>query len=145
MKTLFFICPICGNVIHKLSDSGVVPVCCGKPMQVLEPNTVDAAVEKHVPAVYCVDDCLFRVDVGSAPHPMSLDHFIRWIYVETKNGAQLRYLKPSDAPSAYFYCGSDKPLAVYVYCNLHGLWKTTAIRTCPCSSADSMSPDCPMS
>ena len=37
---------------------------------------------------------------------------------------QLRYLTPGQAPKAVFELGSEKPVAVYAYCNLHGLWMT---------------------
>ncbi|MFR5600377.1 MAG: desulfoferrodoxin family protein [Holdemania filiformis] len=36
----------------------------------------------------------------------------------------MRHLTPADAPKAVFEIGEGKPLAVYEYCNLHGLWKT---------------------
>ena len=39
-------------------------------------------------------------------------------------GGQLRYLAPGQAPKAVFELGSEKPVAVYAYCNLHGLWMT---------------------
>ena len=42
--------------------------------------------------------------------------------METENGGQIRYLNPGQAPKAVFELGSEKPVAVYAYCNLHGLW-----------------------
>ena len=51
-------------------------------------------------------------------------HYIQWIFVETENGGQIRYLNPGQAPNAVFELGSEKPVAVYAYCNLHGLWMT---------------------
>ena len=47
-----------------------------------------------------------------------------WIYLETENGGQRRILKPGEEPKATFCIGEDKPVAVYAYCNLHGLWMT---------------------
>ena len=44
--------------------------------------------------------------------------------METENGGQLRYLTPGQAPKAVFELGGEKPVAVYAYCNLHGLWMT---------------------
>ena len=44
--------------------------------------------------------------------------------METENGGQLRALAPGQAPKAVFELGSEKPVAVYAYCNLHGLWMT---------------------
>ena len=57
-------------------------------------------------------------------HPMVDVHHIQWLFVETENGGQLRYLAPGQAPKAVFELGSEKPVAVYAYCNLHGLWMT---------------------
>ena len=55
---------------------------------------------------------------------MTEEHYIQWIYLETENGGQRRAFKPGDTPEATFCTGKDKPVAVYAYCNLHGLWKT---------------------
>ena len=33
-------------------------------------------------------------------------------------------LKPGDDPNVTFSLGDDKAVAVYAYCNLHGLWMT---------------------
>ena len=121
MATKFFKCNTCGNVIIKLVDSRVPVVCCGKPMEELTPNTVDAATEKHVPVVTRIDDNHIKVEVGSVAHPMSEEHHIAFIYVETENGGIRIDLK--DKPEAVVYLGEAKPVAVYEYWNLHGLWK----------------------
>lgn len=51
-------------------------------------------------------------------------HFIKWIYVQTGNGGQRKTLKPGGDPNVTFCLGADKAVAVYAYCNLHGLWMT---------------------
>ena len=122
MATKFFKCKHCGNVIVKTVDSGVPVVCCGEKMEELVANTVDASQEKHVPVVTKIDECTIKVDVGSVAHPMAPEHHIAFIYVETENGGILANLK--DKPEATFCICNDKPIAVYEYCNLHGLWKT---------------------
>lgn len=121
MATKFYKCNICGNVIHKVVDSKVPVVCCGQKMEELVPNTVDASGEKHVPVVTLLGDGRIRVDVGSVPHPMTDEHHIAFIYIETENGGIRVDLK--DQPSAEIFIGDSKPMAVYEYCNLHGLWK----------------------
>lgn len=122
MATKFFRCNHCGNVIIKAVDSGVPVVCCGEKMEELTANTVEASLEKHVPVVTKIDDCTIKVEVGSVPHPMTPEHHIAFIYVETENGGMRIDLK--DKPEAVFCTCADKPVAVYEYCNLHGLWKT---------------------
>jgi superoxide reductase len=93
-------------------------------MQELVPNTVDASNEKHVPVVTKIDDCHIKVEEGSVAHPMLPEHHICFIYVETENGG-LRVDLPHDGkPEAVFCTCSDKPVAVYEYCNLHSVWKT---------------------
>ena len=97
--------------------------CNGAPMKVLTANTTDAAQEKHVPVVE-VDGNKISVKVGSVAHPMTDAHLIEWIYLQTKKGGQHRYLTATDKPEATFFIAEDDtPLAVYEYCNLHGLWK----------------------
>ena len=49
---------------------------------------------------------------------------IQWLYVETAQGGHIRYLHPGEAPRAAFELGDETPVAVYAYCNLHGLWTT---------------------
>lgn len=123
MNAKFYICRRCGNLVEMIHDVGVPVFCCGQKMEPLVPNTVDASGEKHLPVV-TVADGVVTVNVGSADHPMLPEHFIEWVYVETENGGQRKALNPGDAPHVSFCIGSDKPVAVYAYCNLHGLWMT---------------------
>lgn len=123
MKMKFYRCSICGKIIAMVKETNVDTICCGKPMEEIIPNTVDAAKEKHVP-VYEIKDNKVFVTVGSVDHPMEDKHYIEWIAVETSSGNQRKALKPGDKPKACFsLCEGDKVTAVYAYCNLHGLWK----------------------
>ncbi len=123
MATKFYKCRHCGNVIEKIVDSKVPVVCCGEKMEELIPNIVEASEEKHLPVVTRIDDCTIKVEVGSVAHPMLPEHHIAFIYVETENGGIRVNL--SDKPEAVICTCSSRPIAVYEYCNLHGLWKTT--------------------
>ena len=122
MATKFYKCNRCGNVVEKVVDSRVPVVCCGEKMEELVPNTVDASGEKHVPVVTNLGDGRIKVEVGSVHHPMEKEHHIAFIYVETDKGGIRIDLK--DEPVAEVCTCGAKPLAVYEYCNLHGLWKT---------------------
>ena len=122
MATKFYKCTHCGNVIEKGVDSGVPVVCCGEEMEELIPNTVDASGEKHVPVVTRIDEHTIKVEVGSVPHPMLPEHHIAFIYVETERGGIRVNL--TDKPEAIVCHCAERPIAVYEYCNLHGLWKT---------------------
>ena len=90
-------------------------------MQELVANTVEASVEKHLPVVTSVDDNHIKVEVGSVAHPMLPEHHIAFIYVETEKGGIRVDL--TDKPEATICVCDSKPVAVYEYCNLHGLWK----------------------
>lgn len=118
----FYICKTCGNLVGMLKDGGGQLVCCGKPMEELVANTTEAATEKHLPVVKIEGDKVL-VTVGDVLHPMTEEHLISWIYLETEHGGRRVELQAGDEPKAEF-CMKDKPLAVYAYCNLHGLWKT---------------------
>lgn len=122
MKAKFYRCNHCGNIAVKLQDQNVPLVCCGEEMQEMKANTTDAAVEKHVPEVK-VSGSDIHVTVGSTVHPMTEEHYIQWIYLETEKGGQFKKLTPSDEPKAVFSVKDEKAVAVYEYCNLHGLWK----------------------
>ena len=122
-ESRIFICRTCGNIVMFINQGGGQLTCCGKPMEELKANTTDAAQEKHVPVV-TVSGQTVKVVVGSTVHPMTEAHYIQWIYLRTKNGGQYKMLTPTDAPEAEFELApGDEAVAVYEYCNLHGLWK----------------------
>jgi len=104
-------------------NKGVPLVCCGQNMTELVPNTVEASTEKHLPAITASVSSL-DVQVGSTPHPMEDGHHIAFVYVETEQGGQRKCLKPGMEPNCSFNFADDKPVAVYAYCNLHGLWES---------------------
>ncbi len=118
----FYICEHCGNIVTKIHDKKVPVFCCGQKMTEIVPGTVDASLEKHIP-VATVEDNTVVVKVGSVAHPMIEEHFIQWIYLLTDKGGQIKYLNAGDAPETSFALSDEKPVAVYAYCNLHGLWK----------------------
>ena len=86
----------------------------------LIPNSLDAALEKHVPE-YEIDNNKIKVQVGSVVHPMIDTHYIMWIALVHGTEVKMVKLKPNDVPEAIFdyYEGS----IIYAFCNLHGLWK----------------------
>ena len=88
----------------------------------LEPNTVDAATEKHVPSVDLQrDGHIIHVQIGEVEHPMVEEHYIEWVALETDDRLEVHYLKPGQTPVTFF-AGGMKSGTIYAYCNLHGLW-----------------------
>lgn len=110
------------NIITKLTSDSSPILVNGKEMTEVKAGSIDAAVEKHVPAV-SVEGNLVRVNVGEVNHPMTPEHYIPWVALETSHGAQVRWLQPTDAPSVSFLLAEgEEAKVVYAYCNLHGLW-----------------------
>lgn len=123
MQVKFYKCMHCGNIALKVVDKGVPLVCCGEKMVELVPDVQDAALEKHVPAV-SVDGNNIHVNIGSVDHPMEEEHHIQFICLVKEGGYDIHPLSAGDAPSCDFVVrDGEKPLSVYEYCNLHGLWK----------------------
>ena len=123
MKIRFFVCNHCGNMFAMIEDKGAPIKCCGESIKEITAGTSDGAKEKHVP-VYRVDGETVTVSVGETEHPMTPDHYIDWVCVETEDGFQFKKLKPNTSPKISFSLSKgDKVKAVYAFCNLHSLWK----------------------
>ena len=123
----FLRCRTCGRLVMALPGGKESADCCGEgSAELLTANTTDASQEKHVPVIEAKGGKV-TVRVGSAPHPMVAEHYIQWIYLQTKKGGQFHFFAPGDAPEATFALAEeDAPVAAYEYCNLHGLWKAEA-------------------
>ena len=119
----FYICEKCGNIVGMIHNGGVPMMCCGQKMTKLEAGVVEASHEKHIPVVV-VEGNTVRANVGSVTHPMSEEHHIAWVYLQTNRGGQRKCLDVTGAPEVTFALADETPVAVYAYCNLHGLWKT---------------------
>ena len=123
MEQKFLKCNVCGNLVEQINATAVPIMCCGQPMMELKAGTTDGAAEKHVP-IYEVNGNVVTVKVGSVEHPMTPEHYIQWIDIQTTGGIQRVNLTPNDKPEATFTINEgDEVIAVYEYCNLHGLWK----------------------
>lgn len=91
-------------------------------LEELVANTKEAALEKHIPMVKELDNQT-EIQVGSVLHPSTEEHYIEWIYVELKNGNLQITFHCDEQPIAIIPYKKEEILAVYSYCNLHGLWK----------------------
>ena len=119
----FFKCGLCGNIATLLVNKGAPLSCCGTVMNLLEANTVDASTEKHVPIINRRKNEII-VSVGSTLHPNDNEHHISFIALHTDAGVQYRMPKIGTDPISVFCLQNDEQvIAVYEYCNLHGLWK----------------------
>ncbi len=87
----------------------------------IKANSVDAAVEKHVPQYKIEGDKV----VVSVNHVMDDDHYIEWIMAEYSNSDTTRYFKPGE--TATFEVMYVPGMKLYAYCNKHGLWTSDVI------------------
>ncbi len=114
-------CNSCGAIVKAIKDcnfSNCGIVCCSEPMKIITPNSVDAAVEKHVP-VYEIKEDRIYVTVN---HVMEEEHYIEWISIVSDGRECITYLKPGmEAKTHFKYIPGS---TIYAYCNKHELWKT---------------------
>ncbi len=115
-------CEACGNIVEVIHEGAGELVCCDEPMKLMEENTTDAALEKHVPMIEKTEDGI-KVKVGSVPHPMLEEHYIEWIELIADGRAYRQFLNPGEEPEAVFNVEAQSVTA-REYCNLHGLWKS---------------------
>ena len=113
-------CSVCGNIVEVVNAGGGELHCCGKPMQLMKENSVDAAREKHVPVIEKIAGG-YKVTVGSVEHPMLDNHYIQWIELFDGEKVMRHHLKSGEKPEATFVTQAENVKA-REYCNLHGLW-----------------------
>lgn len=116
----FYKCKDCDSVFMEMGKPATT--CRDGSMELLSANSTDAATEKHVPVV-SLEDGMVVVRIGSVPHPMTEEHYIEWVFIESAGGGTFYNLNPGDVPEAIFPMKAEEVEAVYIYCNLHGLWK----------------------
>ncbi len=127
LRAKFYVCPLCGNVIHATGEASIS--CCGIALPVLEvENAVDgripAAPENaaaadpsvHLPQVEVADGEVYL----TMEHPMGKDHFISFMAYVTTDQVFFRKLYPEQTADARFpYRGLG---IIFAYCNRHGLF-----------------------
>ena len=112
LKSKFYVCPVCGNVIRTIGEA--IISCCGITLPVLEAEAVsDKAHSINVDAVE--DEYYVHLN-----HPMSKEHYISFIAAVSDQGLQFVKLYPEQTAEARFKRARVKKL--YAYCNHHGLF-----------------------
>lgn len=80
--------------------------------------------EKHLPKVE-MEGNIIHVKIGDIMHPMTQEHYIPLIFLETNLGGQFKHLSYTNKPVVDFVLSeNEEAIAVYEYCTLHGLWMT---------------------
>ena len=112
LRSKFYVCPVCGNVIHG-SGSAVVS-CCGITLPCLEAEEAD---EAHPVSIENVEDEQFL----TIHHPMTKEHFISFVAFVTSDRIQMVKLYPEgNAETRLQLRGMGQ---LYYYCNRHGLFR----------------------
>jgi superoxide reductase len=119
-----FKCSICGNIVDLINNQHGTLVCCGKPMDLMIPNTVDAALEKHIPIINCNDNNI-EIRIGEVIHPFVEEHYIDFVIIEYGNSIKRIKLDKNQEPIVNINFNYKGDINVYAYCNIHGLWKTS--------------------
>lgn len=112
LRSVFSVCPVCGNGILSLGQA--VVSCCGITLPPLQPEEAD---EEH-PLNVTVNDGEYYVTVS---HPMEKEHFISLLAAVSDNACQLVKLYPESAAEARFR--TERVRYIYAYCNRHGLYR----------------------
>ena len=113
-------CKSCGAIVKVIEDCncpGCGIRCCDEEMEIVVPNSVECAVEKHIPS-YEKEDDKIKVRVN---HVMEEEHYIEWILLVSDEKECMVKLRPGQSAEATFKY--IKGSTVYAYCNKHGLWK----------------------
>jgi superoxide reductase len=115
------VCPVCGSKIFKEDDKAIMPAD-------------KEGHEKHVPVMSFNNECGVIYDdskdvfikVGSVPHPMQSNHWIKWIdaYIDKKFAGRSHLIPESLHPAKCVHLKKDVTgtITAIIDCNLHGRW-----------------------
>ncbi|MBR5523869.1 MAG: helix-turn-helix domain-containing protein [Clostridia bacterium] len=112
LRSTFYVCPVCGNVIRAMGDAAIT--CCGI---LLPPLAAEAPDAHHTLSLEQVEDETFV----TVQHPMTKDHYISFIAHLTMDRAQVvKFYPEGNAETRLSLRGGGY---LYIYCNRHGLMR----------------------
>ena len=112
LKSKFYVCPVCGNVIRTIGE--MLVSCCGITLPPLEPEDCDS---EHSVTAERVEDEYFV----SVSHAMEKDHYLSFLAAVSDHLVQFVKLYPEGNAEARFRI--DRVKYIYAYCNRHGLFR----------------------
>ena len=113
LKSRFYVCPVCGNVIHSTGEGAFS--CCGISLPCLESEQCD---DEHKINIEHIDNEIFV----SVAHPMVKNHYISFLAYVTCDKIQFVKMYPEqNAECRFTKCGHGK---LYLLCNKHGLFES---------------------
>lgn len=117
LKSKFYVCPICSNVIHSMGEA--VVSCHGIA---LKPIDAEKSNNKHIVAIEKVEDEYFvQID-----HSMTKQHYISFIAAVSCDSVQIKKLYPESSAQARFKINGVK--RIYYYCNRDGLFYIDVVK-----------------
>lgn len=112
LRSKFYVCPVCGNVLHSTGNS--VISCCGITLPPLEAEESD---DDHAVTIEKVEDERYI----TLSHPMTKQHYISFAaYVTSDRIQMVKFYPEGDAQTRFQPRGFGM---LYWYCNHHGLFK----------------------
>ena len=112
LRSKFYVCPLCGNIIRSMGDA--VVSCCGITLPALEAEDTD---EDHEITIEKVEDEHFI----TVKHPMTKEHYISFVaYLTTDRVQFVKFYPEGNAETRLNFRGRGY---LYICCNRHGLMK----------------------
>ena len=112
IKSIFCVCPVCGNVLFARGDA--VISCCGIQLPALEAEDPDdlhrADIQRSEDEIYVFSN-----------HPMCKDHYVSFVAYMTSDRCEMKALYPeANMEARFFFRGAGW---IYFCCNQHGLFR----------------------
>ena len=112
LRTRFYVCPVCGNIIHAVGET--LLSCCGITLPALEAEPFD---QEHEVVIEEVENEHFV----SVRHEMTKQHYISFLAFLTSDRVQFVKLYPEGNAETRLQLRGHGVL--YAFCNKHGLMK----------------------
>lgn len=119
LRSQFYVCPVCGNVIQSTGQTLVS--CCGITLPLLEAEPSEAEPAHKIKIQPVEDEYYVTLD-----HPMTKDHYISFIAAISDSAVQLVKLYPEGSAQARFKINGVRK--IFAYCNRHGLFEEKVCR-----------------
>ena len=117
MRSKFYVCPVCGNVIHTMGEAAIH--CHGILLTPLEAEPTD---ERHMIFIERVEDEYFvRID-----HSMTKEHYISFVAAASSDDMQMVKLYPEGNAEVRFKLRGVR--RIFLYCNRDGLFSINPVK-----------------
>ena len=117
LRSKFYVCPVCGNVIHSMGEAAIH--CHGVLLSALEAEPTD---ERHMIFIERIEDEYYvRID-----HSMTKDHYISFVAAASSGDIQMVKLYPEGSAEARFKIRGVR--RIFFYCNRDGLFSIDPVK-----------------